>query len=281
MIIHLTYMSDGLKVKGYLCHPSGFDMPVEEWSDRIRRFYHTEELPIRQLAGSVHPETQDIRSRKWPVFIYCRGGIGKVGSVKTDWLEQFSHIGRHIVFAPCYRGAEGGEGRDEFGGNDKEDVLSAYRFLESLPFVDAERISVMGFSRGSINAAHTAVEAAKVNKLILWGGVSDLAQTYEERIDLRRMLKRVIGGSPAKKPEAYRKRSPIFMADQINCPVLVMHGTDDQQVDFSHGIQIYDKLKENGAETELHRYEGYGHHLPHEVHIEAIKRMFQWIDRRG
>ena len=33
--------------------------------------------------------------------------------------------------------------------------------------------------------------------MILWSGVSDLAQTYEERIDLRRMMKRVIGGTPS------------------------------------------------------------------------------------
>jgi dipeptidyl aminopeptidase/acylaminoacyl peptidase len=277
MMYHVTYLSDGLKVKGYLTFPSGYDMPPEDLQNRINIFYDTEDLPITQLACSIHSEINNISSKKWPVLIYCRGGIGKVGSVKTDWLEYFTQIGRHIVFAPCYRGAEGGEGRDEFGGNDCEDVFSAYRFLESLPFVDTERISVMGFSRGAVNAAHTAVEMTNLHKLVLWGGVSDLAQTYEERVELRRMLKRVIGGTPARKPEQYRKRSPIGMAERIPCPVLIMHGTDDVQVDFSHGLNMYNKLKEVGTAVVMHRYEGYGHHLPPEQHVTAIKRMFHWI----
>ncbi|CAM2871186.1 prolyl oligopeptidase family serine peptidase [Paenibacillus sediminis] len=277
MMYHITYLSDGLKVKGYLSLPYGFGLPISELQSSLSQFYGSSDLPIRQISRNIHPEEQDIRQRKWPVLIYCRGGIGRVGSVKTDWLEQFSNHG-HIIFAPSYRGNEGGEGRDEFGGQDQEDVFSAYRFLESLPFVDSDRISVMGFSRGSINAAHTAVQMRNVCKTIFWGGVSDLAKTYEERIDLRRMLKRVIGGSPAKKPEAYEARSPIYMAERIQSPVLIMHGTQDIQVDFSHGLNMYNKLKKLGTNTEFHRYEGYGHHMPPDIHKLAIERMFKWIN---
>jgi dipeptidyl aminopeptidase/acylaminoacyl peptidase len=277
MMYQLTYISDGYKVKGYLCFPAGFELPIEELKNRIGQFYGSEELPLVQTASSIHPEKRDIRANQWPVLIYCRGGIGKVGSVKTHWLEQFANLGQHIIFAPCYRGAEGGEGRDEFGGNDQEDVFSAFHFLESLPFVDADRISVMGFSRGSINATQTAVNMANVSRLILWSGVSDLAQTYEERIDLRRMLKRVIGSSPTKKPEDFQARSPICMADLIKCPVLIMHGTDDVQVDFSHGSRMFNRLKEMDAHAEFHQYEGYGHHFPQDIHIAAIERMFLWI----
>lgn len=277
MMYQLTYLSDGYKVKGYLCFPDGFELPMEELKNRLGQFYGSEELALLQIASSIHPEKRDIRTNTWPVLIYCRGGIGKVGSVRTHWLEQLANLGQHIIFAPCYRGAEGGEGRDEFGGNDREDVFSAFRFLQNLPFVHPDRISVMGFSRGSINATQTAVNMPNVSRLILWGGVSDLAETYEERIDLRRMLKRVIGGSPTKKPEDFQARSPIRMADQIKCPVLIMHGTHDVQVDFSHGSRMFNTLKEMDANVEFHKYEGYGHHLPPDIHKAAIERMFQWI----
>ena len=79
------------------------------------------------------------------------------GGVNTVWLEQFVHKG-YIVFAPSYRGNEGGEGRDEYGGKDVEDVHAAYRLVQRLPFVDPTRISLMGFSRGAINAVHTATD---------------------------------------------------------------------------------------------------------------------------
>ncbi|HEY2492674.1 MAG TPA: prolyl oligopeptidase family serine peptidase [Paenibacillus sp.] len=243
----------------------------------IESFYPSVELPVTQIASSIDPDKQDIQKHKWPVLMYCRGGIGRVGSVKTQWLEQFANHG-HIIFAPSYRGTEGGEGRDEFGGQDKEDVLSAYRLISSFPFVDPDQISVMGFSRGAINATQTVTDIAQVKTCILWSGVSDLAQTYEERIDLRKMLKRVIGGSPMKVPDSYRARSPIAIAEQIRCPVLVIHGTQDTQVDYSQGLQMANKLQEIGANVTLHKYEGLGHHFPLAVHKVAIERMFDWIN---
>ncbi|WP_027415981.1 alpha/beta hydrolase family protein [Aneurinibacillus terranovensis] len=277
MIYHVTYLSDGLKVKGYLSLPNRFELDISELRGMVNRFYGASQLPITEITNAMNREKKDIRMFKLPALIYCRGGIGKVGRVKTDWLEQFSNCG-HVIFAPSYRGNEGGEGRDEFGGKDREDVLSAYRLLRSFPFVSPERISVMGFSRGAINATLTAVETTEVHKLILWSGVSDLAHTYEERIDLRRMLKRVIGGSPAKIPGSYEMRSPLLMADRLKCPVLIIHGTQDTQVDFTHGINMYTKLKELGANVDIHRYQGYGHHFPPAIHQVAVERMFHWIE---
>ncbi|AJS58836.1 alpha/beta hydrolase family protein [Paenibacillus sp. IHBB 10380] len=278
MMFHITYISEGLKVKGYLCLPHGYKIPVSDLQTCIESFYPSVELPITQLASSIEPDKQDIKKHKWPVLMYCRGGIGRVGSVKTQWLEQFANYG-HIIFAPSYRGTEGGEGRDEFGGQDKEDVLSAYRLISSLPFVDPDRISVMGFSRGAINATQTVTDITQVNTCILWSGVSDLAQTYEERVDLRKMLKRVIGGSPMKVPDSYHARSPIAMAEQIRCPILIIHGTQDTQVDYSQGLQMANKLQEVGANVTLHKYEGLGHHFPLAIHKVAIERMFEWINR--
>jgi dipeptidyl aminopeptidase/acylaminoacyl peptidase len=277
MIYLVTFLSDSFHVKGYLSVPTELHYSLSDLNSALRCFYGSSELTANEIASSLRRERQDIRLYNLPALIYCRGGIGKVGRVQTQWIEQFANQG-HLVFAPCYRGSEGGEGRDEFGGSDVEDVVSAYRFLCSLPFVDSSRISIIGFSRGAINAVRTAAKISGINKLILWGGVSDLVQTYEERIDLRKMLKRVLGGSPAGKPDAYQLRSPLLNAEYMTCPVLVIHGTEDMQVDYSHGLNMYSKLKDLGKPTVMHTYEGYGHHLPPAIHTLAIKRMFKWIE---
>ncbi|GIP21334.1 S9 family peptidase [Paenibacillus sp. J22TS3] len=277
MIFKITYISGGYKVKGYLALPEGYDIPLPKLQSWISGFYSADsDLETIRTAESINRASSDLMSRKWPVFIYCRGGMGNFGSVRTSWLEHFTRHG-HIVFAPCYRGNESGEGRDEFGGADREDVFSAFRLLQNFPFVDENRISVMGFSRGSINAALTAAELKDTHRLILWSGVSDLAKTYEERISLRRMLKRVLGGTPARRPGAYAARSPIQFAERIHCPVLIMHGTSDVQVDYSHGLTMYHKLMELGMTAELHSYSGYGHIFPLAKHLEAVERMFRWI----
>ncbi|MNX27798.1 Prolyl oligopeptidase family protein [compost metagenome] len=251
-------------------------MSLSDLDSWITAFYENPGLLAERTAESLVRNNLSILSRKWPVLIYCRGGMGKIGSVKTSWLEQFARYDT-VVFAPCYRGNEGGEGRDEFGGADQEDVFSAYRLLQSLPFVEKTQISVMGFSRGSINATQTATQMPDVHRLIIWSGVSDLAQTYEERITLRRMLKRVLGGTPARLPEAFASRSPIVLASRLHCPVLIIHGTRDEQVDYSHGSKMYERLMELGLPAELHTYPNYGHHFPSDIHLEAVNRMFEWI----
>lgn len=276
LIYQITYFSGEFKVKGYLSLPAGYPIQTSELKKHLTQFYDDSSLTVVEIASFLQRNSSTTKFAKLPVFIYCRGGIGKIGKVRTHWIEEFAQYG-HMIFAPCYRGSENGQGRDEFGGAEQEDILSAYRFLQSLPFVNEEKISIMGFSRGSIGATQTATQMKDIYKLILWSGVSDLGKTYEKRVDLRKMLKRVIGGTPRKVPSAYKKRSPIELADQINCPVLIMHGTNDDNVNFSHGLNMYQRLKQLGHTAELHAYEGCQHHFPKDIHTLAIKQMFKWI----
>jgi dipeptidyl aminopeptidase/acylaminoacyl peptidase len=280
-IFHITYLSDTYHVKGYLGIPDGYRLSVSVLQDLLwSRYPDAVDLPIREVEGEnnlCHAESgQELLNATLPALIYCRGGIGKVGMVKLDWIRLFANQG-YIIFAPSYRGNEGGEGRDEFGGADLEDVSEAFRILQSFPFVRKDQISLLGFSRGSINATQVACLHPDTYKLILWGGVTDLAKTYAQRVDLRRMLKRVIGGTPAKYPERYAMRSPIFYKDQIHCPVLIVQGTDDVQVDQSHALEMYHALQARQANVELHLYRGYGHHLPPLVHEAVVERMFDWL----
>lgn len=64
---------------------------------------------MQQLASRYPPvkqQTKENHGARWPVLIYCRGGLGNYGGVNTAWLEQFVNKG-YIVFAPSYRGNEG------------------------------------------------------------------------------------------------------------------------------------------------------------------------------
>gem|GEM_PF-514040 len=242
-----------------------------------------------QVPASQRPKVQDVSTARelgrasasqapgsYPVLVYCRGGIGRVGRVRLDWLAEFAAFG-HIVMAPCYRGGESGVGHDEFGGADLEDSRIAVRLARAIPGADPARIAVLGFSRGSINATDAAIEE-QASRLVLWGGLSDLAVTYEERIDLRRMLKRVIKGSAYKLPDVYLERSPIHMAKRLNCPVLIMHGTEDAQVDYGHGERMYAELRRLGKSATLTRLEGLGHHMPQEIRMRVLASMFAWLE---
>lgn len=277
-IYHITYWSAPYWVQGYLALPDGCPMSERTLTtDATDGQKIAQPFAVRRLLTAEATDSQAChQTGPWPALLYCRGGIGRVGMVKLDWLRTFCAQG-FVVFAPAYRGTDGAEGRDEFGGADIEDCLAAVRLLRRLPYVMAERVSVLGFSRGAVNAFRTAIEAPAIHRLIQWGGVSDLAATYEQRVDLRRMLRRVIGGTPTKVPAAYKRRSAVAHAADIPCKTLIIHGTSDVQVDVSHAHALYSALRANQRAVEQHLYEGYGHHLPEPLFTAAVERFSDWL----
>jgi dipeptidyl aminopeptidase/acylaminoacyl peptidase len=236
----ITYMSQGLKVKGYLAVPDS--------------------------------------SSPLPPLIYCRGGIRRVGMVRKHRIIILAQRG-YAVFAPFYRGNEGGEGREDFGGEDRYDLFHAVTLVQSLPEVIPGPVPLLGFSRGALMALLAGAFCPGAGPIVVWGGVSDLSDTYEERVDLRRMLKRVVG-HPQKQADAYLQRSPVHWANLIKPPVLIIHGTMDIQVDVSQARKLAGALEEAGKDYAMELYVGRGHRFPKDVDALALDGIFAWIVKK-
>jgi dipeptidyl aminopeptidase/acylaminoacyl peptidase len=91
------------------------------------------------------------------------------------------------------------------------------------------------------------------------------------------MLRRVVG-HPRKQPEAYRWRSPVYRAAEIACPVLIIHGTEDQNVGVEHAIRLADALQRCGKPCELWLVDGASHLFQGERMETYTRRMFAWLD---
>ncbi|WP_026801410.1 alpha/beta hydrolase family protein [Pontibacillus halophilus] len=233
----VTYISDGLKVKGFLVKPKG--------------------------------------EGEYPGFLYLRGGIKNVGRVRIGRLIQFASEG-FVVFAPCYRGNLGGEGAEDFALADRQDATSGMMVLQQLPYVTDE-LYAFGFSRGGVMALWVAIEHPGVKKVVTWGGVSDVSLTYWEREDLRRMLKRVVGGSPNKYPERYEARTPLSRLEELAAPVLIIHGYYDVNVSVEHARTLETRLQEVGTPVSSWVYYDLDHYFPPAINRKTVKRLCQWL----
>ncbi|KRE45543.1 alpha/beta hydrolase family protein [Paenibacillus sp. Soil724D2] len=236
----LTYVSQGLKVKGLLAVPDG--------------------------------------TTPRPAVIYCRGGIKRVGMVRKRRIISMAKRG-YVVFAPYYRGNEGGEGREDFGGEDRFDLFHAIPMVQSLEEVLPGPIPLIGFSRGAVMAMRAARECSGVGPVVVWGGVSDMLDTYEQRVDLRRMLKRVVG-HPKKQVEAYLDRSPAYWVNEINSPIYIIHGTNDSQVDIGHARKLANALDQAGKDYTMALYTGLEHRFPRKDDEKALDDVFTWLDEK-
>jgi dipeptidyl aminopeptidase/acylaminoacyl peptidase len=236
--------------------------------------YWSQELKVKGLL--MLPK---LESSVFPGLMYCRGGIRQVGMVKPERIASFAERG-YAVFAPYYRGNEGGDGREDFAGEDRYDVYHGLELMSELPMIRQGPIPIIGFSRGAMMALLAARDCSLAGPVTVWGGVSDLFYTYEERVDLRRMLKRVVG-HPMKQQEAYISRSPIHWMEQVEQPLLIVHGTEDELVSSTHAKRLAAACDRIGKPYQLRLLQGFKHHLPREIDEQVVEAILQWIEQQS
>lgn len=211
-------------------------------------------------------------------ILYLRGGIQNIGMVRPARIAQFAGQG-FVVFAPYYRGNRGGEGRDEFAGEDCYDAIYGVDILKQ--FLSVDRIHVFAFSRGGIMGLWTAILRNDIISVVTWSGVSDVVLTYEERNDMRRMMKRVIGGSPNSARPAYDKRQPLPHIKNINSAVLIIHGKKDRNVSFEHAIRLEEALVKEEKVFESWYFKEFTHFFPMKTNVQTVHDLTNWMKIQG
>lgn len=204
------------------------------------------------------------------IIIYLRGGKGAVGTVRPARLMQFAYKDT-LVAAPYYRGTHQ-NGQDEFAGADREDVYALVKLLRAQYDVP---IHFVGFSRGGIQGLVTYQEAG-VTSFITWGGVSSIYYMYDERQDLRSMLKRIVG--PISNKAAYDRREGINLVTKDSPPIMIIHGTEDKLVSIEHAYMLIDKLKQLEIKHEVLFIEGEQHVMRPDNERYVLQEIERWME---
>lgn len=225
-------------------------MPIDSHTHRFDEVtYKVDQLNVKALLMTPSREVKRI-------VVYLRGGKGQVGRVRAARLMQFANDNT-LVVGPYYRGNNGSEGKDEFYRGDLHDVTELVRLLHD-KYPEAY-IHMIGFSRGGLQGLLT-LQDIPVTSYITWGGVSDVYLMYEERVDLRGMLRRMVG-HPKKDKEAYQQRDALNRLDASCPPILILHGGEDQQVGIHQAHYLAEQLEQKHIyyETFYQKHEG---HVP-------------------
>ncbi|PRX29298.1 prolyl oligopeptidase family protein [Orenia metallireducens] len=240
----INYLSDGLRVVGYMVKPK--------------------------------------KEGKYPVIIWNRGGNREFAKITKNELVYFSQLASrgYVVIASQYRGNDGGEGKEEFGGKDINDVLNLIPLVKSLPFTDNNKIVMFGVSRGGMMTYLAIKKGADIKAAVIDCGPTDLIQTYNERnYVMRKVLEELIGGSPREMKDEYIKRSAYYWPEKIEVPVLILHGKFDQKVKVSQAEKLAKKLEELDKEYKLILYnDSHGIIIPSNWK-KWNKEMFKWFDK--
>ncbi|ANU12626.1 alpha/beta hydrolase family protein [Planococcus halocryophilus] len=237
-LTEIVYWSEGLRVKGMLAEP--------------------------KKRGS------------YSGILYLRGGIQSIGMVRPARIAQFASQG-FVVFAPYYRGNRGGEGRDEFAGEDRWDAIHAVDVLKKF---SNGNVHLLAFSRGGIMALWTAVLRQDITSVVTWAGVTDTVLTYKERPDMRRMMKRLYGGTPNTALAHFEERNPLLRIEENTAPVLIIHGLQDDNVSPGQAYLLEEALKLNDQPHETWYFPEYTHFFPPAANRKTVTGVCQWMSEK-
>ena len=208
----------------------------------------------------------------YPCIIYNRGGNRELGANQPEYIAYLAESSGKIIFATQYRGADGGTGKEEFGGADLQDVLKLIDFCEEFAFVNMEQLYMMGVSRGGMMTYMACREDSRIKKAVVISGLSDAFMAYEERTDMQQVFKELVRQTPKSDPMAYEKRSATYWAEEIKCPVLIIHSKLDERVSFGQAEKMATALEEAGKEYKFISYEDNVHGL----HPEDLPIIMEW-----
>jgi dipeptidyl aminopeptidase/acylaminoacyl peptidase len=213
----ITYSSDGLRVVGYLVRPRG-----------------------------------DAR-RQYPVIIYNRGGFLDRGKIDTWNIVDFEHLSAEgfVVLASQYRGNDGGEGHEELGGADLDDVTNLFKLASTLQYADMKNVFMYGLSRGGMMTFLEMKRAVSINAAVVVGAVYDLEAFGQRAPGVLSEATKLIPDYPSKGSSTLRERSVMNWPEKVNVPLMMLHGGDDDEVPATEALAFAAKLSDLKKPYEL------------------------------
>jgi dipeptidyl aminopeptidase/acylaminoacyl peptidase len=223
-----------------------------------------------------------------PLVVLPHGGPhGVRDSWEYDPEVQLLAIRGYAVLQVNFRGS-GGYGTDfetagygEWGAKMQDDLTDATRWAIEQKIAPADRICIYGASYGGYAALMGAAREPDLYRCAIgYAGVYDLPLMWEsgDTPDSnfgRAYLERVIGSDTA----TLRARSPVYNAQSIKAPVLLIHGKEDGRVDYQHAKRMRAALEEHQKKVEWLALGGEGHGIYDEdSRREVYERILQFLD---
>ena len=223
-----------------------------------------------------------------PLVVYYYGGaVSTLGGI--DPTHQWLAANGYAVYVLNPRGAHtyGHAFADahvnDWGELAGADVIAGARaLLAAHPELDAARVGCYGGSYGGFLTMHLLTRTDLFAAAVSMYGISDIASYWGEGIWGSTYGDMALARSyPWNRPDIFADRSPLYHADRIVTPLLLLHGDADLNVPPGESEQMFTALKLLGREVELVRFAGEDHGISGTWANRTAHRtmLLEWFDR--
>lgn len=223
-----------------------------------------------------------------PALVQCHGGGHFQFGEGWHPLEQYLAANGFAVIAIDFRGS-GGYGRafqelsmGDWHGGQIKDARAAAAFARELPYT-TDAVGIYGQSWGGLMTMHSITQFPDVwDAAVEWYGVIDQIDDYDVADRIGRLLReRDLGGGPEEAEDLYRSASTDWRLDQVDTPLAVLHGAEDERVPVMQAQLLQEELgtrDELAFEATIYEDEGHGFRDA-ETRRDAAERTREWFDR--
>jgi dipeptidyl aminopeptidase/acylaminoacyl peptidase len=232
------------------------------------------------------PENFD-PTKKYPIIFYY---YERISDQLNRALEPAFSLGQlnipyyvsngYLVFTPDLKFTIGEQSKSVY-----EIVVSAAKHLGKLPYIDSTKMGLQGHSRGGYetnilisktNIFAAACSASGFSDLIdLYGAIREDGTSRQSGMEIHYQR---IGSTLWDKRDLFIKNSPIFNANNVNTPLLMMNNIGDTDIPFTQGTSLFTALRRLGKKAWMLQYDGEDHILFDKASEDFTIRMKQFFD---
>lgn len=235
------------------------------------------------LYGKLIYPTGFDPSKKYPVIVYLYNGphvqliTNTFPASGNLWYEYMAQRG-YVVFSMDGRGS-GNRGLKfeqatfrQLGTNEMNDQLKGVDYLKSLPFVDADRMGVHGWSFGGFMTTSLMLRHPGVFKVAVAGGPVIDWSMYEIMYTERYM------DTPQENPKGYEDNNLLTKTKNLKGKLLMIHGAEDNTVVWQHSLNFIKSCVDNNVQIDYFVYPNYEHNVQGKDRSHLMQKVTDYFD---
>jgi dipeptidyl-peptidase-4 len=221
-------------------------------------------------------------SKKYPVLVYVYGGphAQLVTNSYLDganlWMYWMAEQG-YLVFTADSRGSDNRgfafesviHGR--LGINEMDDQMKGVDYLKSLPYVDANRLAVHGWSYGGFMTTSIMLRKPDVFKVGVAGGPVTDWKYYEVMYGERYM------DTPAENPKGFDEANTLNYVNNLKGKLLLIHGTSDDTVVMQNNYVLIKKFVEAEKQVDFFPYPMHKHNVQGKDRVHLMTKVLNYV----
>ncbi|MCC2589657.1 S9 family peptidase [Chryseobacterium sp. MFBS3-17] len=236
------------------------------------------------LYGKLILPTNFDPNMKYPVIVYLYNGphlqlvTNSFPQSGNLWYEYMAQNG-YIVFTMDGRGSSNRGLKFEqavfrnLGETEMNDQLQGVNYLKSLPYVDADRMGIHGWSFGGFMTTSFMLKHPEVFKAGVAGGPVIDWRMYEIMYTERYM------DTPESNPEGYAQSNLLDKVQNLKGKLLMIHGAQDNVVVWQHSVNFLKAAVDHGIQVDYFVYPGHEHNVMGKDRVHLMQKVTDYFDQ--